>query len=149
YFRRKPPKSTGREEFGAPYIEKIEARARELNVGGEDLMATVTALTAKSIAEACRRFIMPLGQVHQLIATGGGARNPTLIGMIGRELDGVDVTAASQIGVDGDAGVGRVCDPGVSDDSPRAGQRAIGDRRAFGGDPRQADAAAVGVTPQL
>ena len=103
YFRRKPPKSTGREEFGAPYIEKIEASARELNVGGEDLIATVTALTAKSIAEACRRFIMPLGQVHQLIATGGGARNPTLIGMIGRELDGVEVTTASQIGVDGDA----------------------------------------------
>lgn len=103
YFRRKPPKSTGREEFGALYIEKVEARARELNVVGNDLIATVTALTAKSIAEACRRFIMPLGRVGRLIATGGGARNPTLIAMIARELDGVEVTTASEIGVDGDA----------------------------------------------
>jgi anhydro-N-acetylmuramic acid kinase len=103
YFRRRPPKSTGREEFGAAYIETIDARAGELGVGGDDLMATVTALTAHSIADACRRFIMPLGRANQLIATGGGARNPTLLRMIARELDGVEVTTASQIGIDGDA----------------------------------------------
>ena len=51
-----------------------------------DLVATVTALTARSIADACRRFIIPRGRVDQLIVTGGGARNPTLMRMIDAEL---------------------------------------------------------------
>ncbi len=59
YFRRRPPKSTGREQFGPHYLAKIEARARGLSRRGDDLIATVTALTARSIADACRRFAMP------------------------------------------------------------------------------------------
>ncbi len=103
YFRRRPPKSTGREEFGAPMAERIAARASALGVTDNDLMATVTALTARSIAEACRRFIQPLGRVDELIATGGGARNPTLLRMIAEELAGVAVATADRAGGDGDA----------------------------------------------
>jgi anhydro-N-acetylmuramic acid kinase len=103
YFRRRPPKSTGREQFGAPYLERIEARARGLFVRGDDLIATVTALTARSIADACRRFAMPRGPVDQLIATGGGARNPTLMRMLRTELNGVEVLTAEQVGVNGEA----------------------------------------------
>jgi anhydro-N-acetylmuramic acid kinase len=103
YFRRRPPKSTGREQFGAHYLAKIEARARGLSVRGDDLIATVTALTARSIADACRRFAMPQGPVDQLIATGGGARNPTLMRMLRTELNGVEVLTAEEVGVNGEA----------------------------------------------
>ncbi len=103
YFSRKPPKSTGREEFGSAYLEKIERRARTLKVTRPDLIATITALTARSIAESCRKFLMPLGPVDQLIVTGGGAHNPTLMRMIAEELPGVEVRGAGSLGVDGDA----------------------------------------------
>src|SRR5208282_1018499 len=103
YFRRRPPKSTGREQFGAAYLARIEARARRFAIRGDDLIATVTALTARSIADACRRFVLPLGRVDQLVATGGGARNPVLLRMLAKELQEIEVTTANQLGVDGDA----------------------------------------------
>ncbi len=103
YFRRRPPKSTGREQFGADYLAQIEGRARRRTIHGDDLIATVTALTARSIAEACRKFVMPLGRVDQLIATGGGARNPVLIRMLANELQEVEVMTADRVGIDGDA----------------------------------------------
>ncbi len=100
YFRRRPPKSTGREEFGAHYLEEVERRASAAAVAGDDLVATVTALTARSIAEAVGRFVMPLGRVDQLIASGGGARNPTLLRMIHGYLPEVEVLTAKAAGVD-------------------------------------------------
>ena len=103
YFRRRPPKSTGREHFGADYLAQIEARARRLAIRGDDLIATATALTARSIADACRKFVLPLGRVDQLIATGGGARNPTLMRMLGKELKEIEVMTAGRLGIDGDA----------------------------------------------
>jgi anhydro-N-acetylmuramic acid kinase len=103
YFRRRPPKSTGREEFGQPYFDQIRARAAELGVDGADLVATLTAFTARSIADACRRFVMPLGRADQLIATGGGSRNPTLMRMLAAELPELEVIAAEGAGVNGEA----------------------------------------------
>ena len=103
YFRRRPPKSTGREEFGLQYFDEVERRAASAGVAGDDLVATITALTARSIADAIRRFVMPLGRVDQLIATGGGARNPTLLRMIHSRLPEVEVLTAKAVGVDGDS----------------------------------------------
>lgn len=103
YFKRRPPKSTGREEFGADLLDLIVNDARAIGISDVDLIATVTALTARSIADACRRFILPRGRVDQLIATGGGARNPTLMRMLAGALAEVEVIAAEKVGVDGDA----------------------------------------------
>lgn len=103
YFRRKPPKSTGREEFGAHYLDAIMQSARGRAMEPRDLVASVTALTARSIADACRRFILPLGPVDQLIVTGGGARNLTLMKMIAAEMPAVEVITAERVGVDGGA----------------------------------------------
>ena len=103
YFRRPPPKSTGREEFGTHLLDRIVADARQMKVVDHDLIATVTALTARSIADACRRFIFPRGPVSQLIVTGGGAKNPTLMRMIATDLPDVEVITAKDVGVDGDA----------------------------------------------
>jgi anhydro-N-acetylmuramic acid kinase len=71
YYRPCPPKSAGRDEFGASELDGIQARAGETPWAGDDLAATVMALTARSIAQACRRFIMPVGRVDQLIAAAG------------------------------------------------------------------------------
>ncbi|HZZ07777.1 MAG TPA: anhydro-N-acetylmuramic acid kinase [Candidatus Binataceae bacterium] len=103
YFRRKPPKSTGREEFGAHYLDAILLGARDRAMSSDDLIASVTALTARAIGDACRRFIAPLGRVDQLIASGGGAHNPTLMKMIAAELPGIEVMTSGQVGVDGGA----------------------------------------------
>jgi anhydro-N-acetylmuramic acid kinase len=103
YFRRRPPKSTGREEFGSHYLQKIELAASSGGIAGDDLVATVTAFTARSIADAVRRFVIPLGRVDQLIATGGGARNPALLRMIQGYLPEVEVLTARAVGVDGDS----------------------------------------------
>jgi len=103
YFRRRPPKSTGREEFGPQLLDSIVADARVMKVVDHDQLATVTALTARSIADACRRFISPRGPVDQLIVTGGGAKNPTLIQMIAADLPEVEVITAAKVGFDGDA----------------------------------------------
>jgi anhydro-N-acetylmuramic acid kinase len=103
YFRRQPPKSTGREEFGPPLLDRIVADARRMKILDYDLVATMTALTARSIADACNRFIFPRGPVAQLIVTGGGAQNPIMMRMIAAELPQVEVITAADAGVDGDA----------------------------------------------
>ena len=84
-------------------LDRFVADARSMKVVDHDLVATVTALTARSIADACRRFIFPRGRVDQLIVTGGGAKNPTLMRMIAAELPDVEVITAEEVGVDGDA----------------------------------------------
>jgi anhydro-N-acetylmuramic acid kinase len=103
YFRRRPPKSTGREEFGPHLVDRIVADARQMKILDHDLIATVTALTVRSIANACRQFIFPRGSVNQLIVSGGGAKNPTLMRMIATDLHDVEVITAENVGVDGDA----------------------------------------------
>ena len=103
YFKRRPPKSTGREEFGPHLLDQIVAKARHRQVVDHDLVATMTAFTAKSIGDACRDFIEPRGHIDQMIVTGGGARNPSLIRMLAAELPDVEVLTADMVGVDGDS----------------------------------------------
>ena len=59
FLRRRPPKTTGREEFGEVFVGRLLASARRLRLRGEDMVATATALTAASIADAYRRFVFP------------------------------------------------------------------------------------------
>ena len=128
YFRRQPPKSTGREEFSPAHLATILARAEALGVAGDDLVATITAWTARSIGDASRRFIMPLGRIDQLIATGGGTHNPTLMRMIAAELPELEVLDGRRRGGRRRrARSGRVRDPGLSDAVRQTGQSAVGD----------------------
>ena len=76
YYITEPPKSTGREYFSNHYIENILKFAPEKS---EDIMATVTALTAKTIALAYERFIYPQVGIHEAVICGGGAYNKTLM----------------------------------------------------------------------
>jgi anhydro-N-acetylmuramic acid kinase len=80
YFASMPPKTTGRELFGAQFARRILAEAPDVDI--HDLLATATALTAESIARAYRDFIEPRGPVHEVLLAGGGAKNPTLVRML-------------------------------------------------------------------
>jgi len=90
FFRAKPPKTAGREEFGREFVgEFLRAcgRARK-----QDIVATATGLTSRSIAEAVRQFVIPKrgspsgGEFSEMILSGGGAKNATLVGMLAESL---------------------------------------------------------------
>jgi anhydro-N-acetylmuramic acid kinase len=80
YFSKSPPKTTGRELFGAQFAKRIIEASPDVDI--HDLIATATALTAESIARAYRDFVHPLGPVHEVLLAGGGAKNPTLVRML-------------------------------------------------------------------
>ncbi|HEX3531161.1 MAG TPA: anhydro-N-acetylmuramic acid kinase [Thermoanaerobaculia bacterium] len=102
YFRRPPPKTTGREHFGVQFARRLMNDARALSF--EDLVATATALTAASIARAYRDFIRPLGPIDQVIVGGGGKRNPTLMAMLRERLPGgLSLLSHEDFGIDSDA----------------------------------------------
>lgn len=79
FFRRRPPKSTGREQFGDEFLDRYFLRARARL---EDLLRTATELSARTIAEAITRFVLPRVKVHRLIISGGGVHNPLLVGRL-------------------------------------------------------------------
>ncbi|MFL6245097.1 MAG: anhydro-N-acetylmuramic acid kinase [Thermoanaerobaculia bacterium] len=80
YFAKSPPKTTGRELFGAQFAKRIIEESPDVDI--HDLIATATALTAESIARAYRDFVQPLGPIHEVMLAGGGAKNPTLVRML-------------------------------------------------------------------
>lgn len=83
YLGRRPPKSTGREEFGTAFAESLWRR-RSRRLRAEDLLATATAFTARSIAESYRQHLP--APVDEVVLCGGGALNRTLVAMLRAEL---------------------------------------------------------------
>jgi anhydro-N-acetylmuramic acid kinase len=98
YLRRRPPKTTGRELFGQGFAEAIRRRTR---LSACDMVATVTAFTAKSIAQAYRRYL-PV-YPDEVILCGGGARNPALVEMLRQEAAPAEVMFTDDFGIDADA----------------------------------------------
>ncbi|GAB4439325.1 MAG: anhydro-N-acetylmuramic acid kinase [Chloroflexi bacterium OHK40] len=100
YFDRPPPRSTGRELFGPAEARALVERATARGLRPEDTVATLTALTAWSIAESYQRFC---GPVDEVLLAGGGARNLTLRAMIAAALPEARVRVADELGLDADA----------------------------------------------
>ena len=103
FFRRPPPKTAGREEFGREFVAEFLRRCRRARK--EDVVATATALTAFSIADAVRAFVAPAGEkrFREMIVSGGGAKNKTLMAMLGSELTGVKLRTSDELGLPGEA----------------------------------------------
>jgi anhydro-N-acetylmuramic acid kinase len=103
FFAASPPKSTGRETFGRPFVAQLVA---QLEPEGDDdwlsLVATLTELTAWSVADAYRRWLLPRG-VDEVVVSGGGARNPALMRRIGELLAPLSVRDGSVLGLDPEA----------------------------------------------
>jgi anhydro-N-acetylmuramic acid kinase len=99
YFRRPPPKSTGREIFGRPYVARLVERVTPVShADWADLVATLTAFTARTIADAITRWAPP-GPDGEVIVTGGGSHNPVLIEMLATALDPVPVRTGDVLGL--------------------------------------------------
>jgi anhydro-N-acetylmuramic acid kinase len=98
YFATEPPKTTGRERFGAHFLSKHEALLARLSL--EDAAATLTELTAASIAQGVARAGLASARV---VVSGGGARNATLLARLRARLDGARVESSDAMGIPSDA----------------------------------------------
>ena len=87
FFRRKPPKTAGREEFGREFTVDFVKKCGRAET--RDIVATATALTVRSIADALQRFVLRKTAYHEFIISGGGAKNPVLVAMLANELRGI------------------------------------------------------------
>ena len=96
YYRQKPPKSAGREQYGAEFV----ARMKQSGASLVDLITTATVLTAATVAIGMERFAP---QVDELIVSGGGAHNPRIMGHLAALLPGVAIATSADFGVDVDA----------------------------------------------
>ena len=92
YYAAPPPKTTGRELFNIAYLREALAACEPLPA--EDVVATVTLLTARTVAQAVRAT-----GADEVLASGGGTRNPTLMAMLGAELDGVALRTSDELGL--------------------------------------------------
>lgn len=103
YFRAAPPKSTGPELFSPKYTDELIAACRAESPGctDEDIIATAVSLTARSIGDACERFIAE--PVTEVFLSGGGARNPALVRAITEAVAPRVVLDFDQAFFDGDA----------------------------------------------
>jgi anhydro-N-acetylmuramic acid kinase len=108
YFSALPPKSCGREEFGAAFTDRFVELCRRAGAADADVIATATALTAASIMDAYRRFVWghlgqraPLARRVEYVVAGGGAKNTVLMGMLREGLEplGVKVRLMEELGV--------------------------------------------------
>lgn len=103
FFAAEPPKSTGREEFGRPFVLRLaEAVRPEGDRDWLDVIATLTELTARTVADAYRRWLLPVG-LDEAVVTGGGARNPTLVARLRELLAPLPVHDGAVLGVDPEA----------------------------------------------
>ncbi|MEK3784212.1 anhydro-N-acetylmuramic acid kinase [Paenibacillus sp. FSL R5-0810] len=103
YFRTPPPKSTGRELFGQPYAASFLKAASARGLSDEDIVATATAFTAASIADSYERYVFPRVPIAEVIVTGGGAHNRTLLHMLKERLPGQKVMTSAELGWNDDA----------------------------------------------
>jgi anhydro-N-acetylmuramic acid kinase len=124
FFRRKPPKAAGREEFGREFARRFLHQARppgsstaaktagtsgagdkSTRVEKRDVIATATALTARSIRDAVLRFVLPKGTFSEIIASGGGTKNPILMAWLANELrdSGLRLRSSDEFGIPSEA----------------------------------------------
>lgn len=98
YLAMKPPKTTGREYYGAEYVRRLLSRGDYPLV---DVLATATAFTAETIAHSLRAFAPRMPK--RLVVAGGGSHNPTLLGFLRKALPEVTVQTQEDLGLDSDA----------------------------------------------
>ncbi len=111
FLRKVPPKAAGREQFGREYAARFLADCRAVSKRPQDALATATAFTAASIAEAYGRFAAPgmgakmgVGPVDYIVS-GGGARNLFLMEQLTERLAprGCRVTSSDSFGLPAEA----------------------------------------------
>ncbi len=107
FFRMRPPKTAGREQFGGKYAAELLEKCFARSKSPHDALATATALTAESIARSYARWAMPRMKERAVdtIVSGGGARNRTLMRMLAARLEplGCELRASDDFGLPAEA----------------------------------------------
>lgn len=103
WFAEPPPKSTGRERFGEEEGRAVARRCREEGAADADIIATLTRFTAQTIANGIRDFAAGDTPVHEIIVSGGGAHNRTLLGFLREEFPDATVGPCDDYGISVDA----------------------------------------------
>lgn len=109
FFRARPPKTAGREEFGQEFVREFLRSCGR--VRKQDIVATATALTARSIADAIDRFVISKSGstatdgFREMILSGGGAKNATLVAMLKEHLSplGIRLRLSDEFGLPSEA----------------------------------------------
>ncbi|HZQ68540.1 MAG TPA: anhydro-N-acetylmuramic acid kinase [Terriglobales bacterium] len=104
FFLQPPPKTAGREEFGANFFSEFLRRCSDAKPA--DIVATATALTVRSIASSLQRFVIQRRKDYgEFVVSGGGARNPTLLQMLAAELAplGLRLRTSDEFGIPSEA----------------------------------------------
>lgn len=99
YYSQQPPKTAGREQYGAAFVDGLMARG----LAPEDLLATATHLTAATIAEGIYQFGEAEETEPEVIVSGGGVHNATLMALLRAELGELEVISSDELGLDPDA----------------------------------------------
>lgn len=92
----KPPKSAGREEFGKNFLQELLKKVKNYNILKEDIITTVTAFTAEAIATNCKKY---LGPIDEVIVSGGGAYNKTLLSMLQERMPNIQIATTEKYGI--------------------------------------------------
>jgi anhydro-N-acetylmuramic acid kinase len=100
FLQRPPPKSTGREEFGTPFFAEL---LRQTHLSAADLVATLTAFSARAIADGIEKFVLPTVPAGELWVGGGGVHNVHLMDKIRGELPQLRLAPLDDLGVSADA----------------------------------------------
>ena len=107
FFQARPPKSAGREQFGAVYADRFFEACRDAGGSSEDAIASAAALTAQSVGLAYSRFLSRQMQAApaDFIVSGGGARNLTIMQLLRERLEplGCSVQASDDLGLPAEA----------------------------------------------
>ena len=100
YIQRSPPKSTGREEFGMKFSERLYEHGIRRGIKPTDVLRTATEFTAITIADAFKRFVTPHWKLEEAVLSGGGSLNPLLVNRLRQELgSSVKVVTTDEYGL--------------------------------------------------
>jgi anhydro-N-acetylmuramic acid kinase len=101
FVRMAPPKSTGRERYGDPFVTSLLEKYGGRRI--EDIIATVSEFTAVSVYTNYLLFLKTKGGIDELFVSGGGAHNRYILDSLRNHFGGVSVAAAEDIGISSDA----------------------------------------------
>ena len=100
YFNRRPPKSTGRETFGLSMATSLVTSAQRRGMSSPDILASLSAMTARSIARACERYAPQ--PVQEVLLSGGGCHNPAIMATLREALAPAQLLPLADLGYPGD-----------------------------------------------
>ena len=103
FVRRRPPKSTGREDFGPPFVRAYRDQLRTTGVGDLGGLATLAAFTVEAVAQNLRDFVFPQTRVQEVVVTGGGVGNTFVMHRLAEALPECTVITSDDIGFPGRA----------------------------------------------